>query len=453
VDRNEDHEVAACGSVTVYGWFSKVRDLWLDWFGGEFTRVELRRTAWSYVEGLASTVARKNCWWLAETAGHASPGRMQHLLSAAIWDADRLRDALHRMIANLIAVPDGVLIVDETGFAKKGTASAAVARQYSGTLGRIDNCQVAVFLTYATSRLRLLADRVLYLPKAWTDDRARCAAAGVPDDVAFATRARLALAMIGRAVAAGIAAAWVTADEAYGRDHRFRVEVRALGLDYVVAVARNQYVTMAGARHRVDVVVAQLPTTAWQTYSCGLGSKGPRWYQWAWIGIDDTTHPCDVCSVLIRRSHDGTLAYYLAATKTATPVTTLINVAGRRWSIEETFQVSKDAFGLDEYQTRSWHGWHRRTTLTMITLAMTVTVTATELPEPATTTHELTDPHRLDPPTVNEVRRMIAAIALAAKHTGRAWITHIENWSYWRQCHLAAARAAHYRTRIAIGTC
>lgn len=235
MDKTEDHEAAACGSVAVRGWYEAVVGLWLDWFAGEFSRVDLRRTAWSYVEGLASSVARKNCWWLAEIAGHATPGRMQHLLAGARWDADRLRDALHRMIAKVIAVSDGVLIVDETGFAKKGAACVGVARQYSGTLGRIDNCQVGVFLTYATSRLRLLADRALYLPKAWTGDPQRCAAAGVPDDVVFATRARLALAMIARAVRAGIAAAWVTADEAYGRDHKFRAGVRALGLNYVVA--------------------------------------------------------------------------------------------------------------------------------------------------------------------------------------------------------------------------
>lgn len=445
--------MAACGSVAVAGWYACVVELWLEWFAGGFGRVDLRRTAWSYVEGLLSSVARKNCWWLAETAGQSSPGRMQHLLDRAQWDADRLRDRLQQMIARRVAVPDGVLVVDETGFAKKGTASVAVARQYSGTLGRVDNCQVGVFLTYATSRLRLFADRALYLPKAWTTDRDRCAAAGVPDDVAFATRARLALDMIGRAVAAGIAAAWVTADEAYGRDHKFRAGVRALGRDYVVAVARNQYVTVAGARHRVDVLTAGLSTAAWQTYSCALGTKGPRWYQWAWIAIDDTAHPGAICSVLVRRGSDGVLAYYLTCTTTPKPLATLVTVAGRRWTVEESFQVSKDQFGLDEYQVRSWHGWHRHTTLTMIALAMTVTATATDQPEPAATAHELTDPHRLDPPTVNEVRRMIAGIILTATHVGRAWRHHLENWSHWRQRHLATARAAHYRTRLAIGTC
>jgi len=199
------------------------------------------------------------------------------------------------------------------------------------------------------------------------------------------------------------------------------------------------------------VLAAHLPTTAWQTYACGLGSKGPRWYQWAWIGIDQAAHPGTICTVLIRRGNDGTLAYYLACTTNRTPLTVLVNVAGRRWSVEETFQASKDAFGLDEYQTRSWHGWHRHTTLTMISLAMTVTASTADQPEPASTAHERTEPHRLDPPTVNEIRRMIAAVVLAARPTTQAWIRHLEHWSNWRQRHLAAARAAHYRTRLAIG--
>lgn len=442
--------MAACGSVNAGRWFALVGEVWLDWFAGEFARVEIRRTAWSYVEGLLSSVARKNCWWLAEAAGHPDPGRMQHLLGAAKWDADRLRDALHRAIAKLVAVPGGVLIVDETGYAKKGTASAGVARQYSGTLGRIDSCQVAVFLTYATSRLRLLADRVLYLPKAWTDDPGRCARAGVPEAVAFATRAQLALVMIARAVAAGITAAWVTADEAYGRDHTFRAGVRALGLGYVVAVARDQRVTRAGARGRLDVIAANLPTAAWQTYSCGLGSKGPRWYQWAWLGVDSPDGA--VHTALIRRSSDGTLAYYLTCTDTPTSLTALITVAGRRWMIEESFQLGKDQFGLDEYQVRTWDGWHRHTTLTMIALATTVIATADDLPEPAATPHELTDPDRLTGPSVNETRRMIAATVLAARHIGQQWINHLEHWSHWRQHHQATARAAHYRRRLAIDT-
>ena len=256
--------------------------------------------------------------------------------------------------------------------------------------------------------------------------------------------------MIGRALGAGITAGWVTADEAYGRDGKFRTGVHTLGLDYVVAVARNQYVTLGGARHRVDVLTAALPATAWQTYSCGLGSKGPRWYQWAQIAIDDRAHPGTFCRILIRRGSDNILAYYLTCTTNPTPLPVLAAVAGRRWCVEETFQIDKDAFGLDEYQIRSWHGWHRHATLAMIAFAMTVAATAADLPEPAATAHDLTDPDRLDPPTVNEVRRMIATIVLAAHHTGQAWIRHLEAWSHWRQRHHAAARAAHYRTRLAI---
>lgn len=443
---NKDHEVAACGSVAVEGWFTTVGEVWLDWFASVFPRVEVRRTARSYVEGLLSSAVRKNCWWLAQEAGHATPGRMQHLLAGARWDADRLRGALLAMIAARVATPGGVLIVDETGFAKKGTASVGVARQYSGTLGRVDNCQIGVFLTYATSSLRLLADRVLYLPKAWTDDRDRCGRAGVPTDVAFATKAQLALVMIGRAVAAGIHARWVTADEAYGRDHKFRAGVRALGLDYVVAVARDQRVTIAHVRHRVDVAAAALPSSAWQRYSCGPGSKGPRWYLWAWIGLETTDGSSQ--SVLIRRSGNGTLAYYLTCAQTPVGLPTLIAVAGRRWAVEETFQVTKDSFGLDEYQTRSWDGWHRHTALVMIAAGSVVVATIDPTPNAATLEDIPADPSATV--SVNECRRLIATIVLATRYTARDLIDHLIRWSQWRRHHQATARAAHYRHRSTI---
>ncbi|HEY3263401.1 MAG TPA: IS701 family transposase [Pseudonocardiaceae bacterium] len=302
-----------------------MRDLWQVWFAGCFARVEPRRAAWSYVEGLMSLVGRKNCWWLAQRAGDDGPGRLQRLLDTARWDADVLRDALLHLVAALVAVTDGVLVVDETGYPKKGTASIAVTRQYSGTLGRVDNCQVAVFLAYATSRVRLLVDRALYLPKVWAADPDRRQRAGVPDEVAFATKPRLALVMIRRAITAGLAAAWVTADEAYGRAGYFRTGLRALHLGYVVAVARDQHVHIAKQRHRVDVLAAKLPTTAWQVYSCGLGSKGPRQYRWAWIGIDgDAGHH----SLLVRRFADGNLAYYLAWHAEPVAFADLVAVAG-----------------------------------------------------------------------------------------------------------------------------
>ncbi len=420
------------------------------WFAGCFGRVEPRRAAWSYVQGLMSLIGRKNCWWLAQQAGDGSPRPLQRLLDTARWDADGLRDALLRLVATLVAVPDGVLVVDETGFPKKGTASVAVARQYSGTLGRVDNCQVAVFLAYATSRLRLLVDRALYLPRTWAGDPQRRARAGVPDEVTFATKPRLALTMIRRAVAAGLTAAWVTADEAYGRAGFFRAGLRALHLGYVVAVARDQQVAIIGHPHRVDVLAARLPAAAWQTYSCGLGSKGPRLYRWAWITVDghDGCH-----SLLVRRAADGTLAYYLAWHPTPVAFADLVAVAGRRWIIEECFQIAKDQFGLDHTQVRSWHGWHRHTTLVMVAFALTALAIRDDQPGPATTPHDLTHPTGPIAVTINEARHLIAAIIIAAQPVGRALIDHLLHWSNWRRHHQAHARAAHYRRRLGIAIC
>lgn len=393
-----------------------------------------------------SLAGRKNCWWLAQQAGHADPGRLQRLLGSARWDADMLRDALLRLVAKVLAVPDGVLVVDETGFAKKGTSSVAVARQYSGTLGRVDNCQLAVFLGYATNRVRLLVDRVLYLPKVWAEDSARRAGAGVPEEVTFATKPHLALGMIRRAVQAGLTAAWVTADEAYGRADYFRAGLRALGLGYVVAVARDQHVRIAGQRHRVDVLAAKIAASAWQRYSCGLGSKGPREYRWAWLTIEaeDGHH-----SLLIRKGADGKLAYYLAWSTQSVAFTELIAVAGRRWVIEEMFQITKDQFGLDHAQVRSWHGWHRHTTLTMISFALTVLAIRDAQPELDPTRHDLAHHRGPIAVTVNEARYLIAAIILATKATGLQMLNHLRHWSTWRRVHQDHARAAHYRRRLA----
>lgn len=443
--------MAACGSLDVDRWWRQIQDLWLDWFAGCFGRVEVRRSAWSYVEGLMSLVGRKNCWWLAQQAGHADPGRMQRLLGGARWDAEVLRDALLSLVAKVLATPDGVLVVDETGFAKKGTASAAVARQYSGTLGRVDNCQLAVFLGYATRRVRLLVDRALYLPKIWADDPDRRTKAGVPETIAFATKPQLALTMIRRAIAAKLTAAWVTADEAYGRAGYFRAGLRALGLGHVVAVARDQRVTIAKQRHRVDVLAATIAPSAWQRYSSGLGSKGPREYRWAWLSIQAASEGHH--SLLIRRSSDGKLAYYLAWHTQPASFAELVAVAGRRWAIEEMFQITKDQFGLDQTQVRSWHGWHRHATLTMISFALTVLAIRDEQRGPDPTRHDLT--HHSGPIaiTVNEARYLIAAIILATKATGRRLLNHIRHWSTWRRTHQNQARAARYRRRLAAAPC
>ncbi|MGH8883553.1 MAG: IS701 family transposase, partial [Stackebrandtia sp.] len=251
---------------------------------GRFARAEPRRAARDLVLGLLSPVERKNCWGLAEHAGHGGPQGMQRLLRTAVWDADGLRDDVRSYVVDHLGHPDGVLIPDETGFLKKGVCSVGVQRQYSGTAGRIENSQVAVFLSYASPLGRALIDRRVYLPKSWTDAPVRCAAAGVPDDVQFATKPELALDMLTDAVAAGVDAGWVASDEAYGDNGAFRAGVAALGLSYVLAVSCDHRIPIGGGKTtRADALAATLPAASWQRISAGTGSKGPRWYDWVWI--------------------------------------------------------------------------------------------------------------------------------------------------------------------------
>ena len=258
--------------------------------------------------GLLSPVERKNCWWLAEQAGHADPQAMQRLLRTAAWDADKVRDDLRGFVAAQLGHAGGVLICDETGFLKKGTGSVGVQRQYSGTAGRIENSQVGVFLSYASARGRALIDRRVYLPRCWIDDRQRCAAAGVPAEVGFATKPELALDMITDAVAARMPAAWAASDELYGDNGAFRAGVAKLGLGYVLAVSCDHRIpAFPGGKRRLraDRLAAAVPHGCWQRISAGTGAKGPRWYDWAWASAHQPGH-----SLLIRRGSDGTLAFY-----------------------------------------------------------------------------------------------------------------------------------------------
>lgn len=413
---------------------------------GRFVRVEPRRTARAFLMGLLSGIERKNCWWLAEHAGHRGPQAMQRLLRQAVWDADRVRDDVRGLVVQTLGRPNGVLIADETGFLKKGTASVGVQRQYTGTAGRIENSQVAVFLAYASAAGRALIDRRLYLPASWAQERDRCAAADVPTDLAFATKPRLALDMVRDAVAAGVPAGWVTADEVYGNDPAFRAGVAALGLGYVLAVACDHHVTLSqGAiRTRVDHLAATLPTAAWQRYSAGVGSKGPRWYAWAWINLADTAGSGQ--TLLIRRNTTtGELAFYRCWTPTPASLTMLVRVAGIRWCVEESFQAAKGQVGLDHYQVRGWRPWHRFITLAMLALAILATLTA------ATAPHADPDPHRYARQrtpialTTSEIRRLLNAMITKPVHS----LGHLLHWSNWRRHHQASARRAHCRRRLA----
>ncbi|MEV6971842.1 IS701 family transposase, partial [Hamadaea sp. NPDC051192] len=347
----------------------------MDRIAVRFTRIEPRLNVRDFVMGLLAPVERKNCWWLAEHVGHRGPSKLQRLLREAVWDAESVRDDLRDLVVEHLHHPDAILIVDETGFLKKGTSSVGVQRQYCGTAGRIENSQVAVFLSYASVHGRALIDRRIYLPQSWLDDPQRCQIAGVPDEIGFATKPTLAIDMIVAALDAGIAAGFVTGDECYGRDPRLRATLQHHEVGYVLAVARNFYARVTTAtRERVDVTEAWLAAQAWQRRSAGRGSKGERFYDWAWVAVHDDTPGHH--SLLMRRNRAGELAFYRCWTPHPVPLSTLITVAGTRWAVEENFQIAKGQVGLDHYQCRGWTPWHRFTILAMLALAILVITTA-----------------------------------------------------------------------------
>ncbi len=352
---------------------------------GRFGRVEPRRQARLYLMGLLAPLERKNGWQLAEAAGDAAPDRMQRLLNNARWDARQVRDDLRSYVVEHLGDPGGVLIVDETGFIKKGTKSAGVQRQYSGTAGRVENCQLGVFLAYASPAGRALIDAELYLPRSWTGDRARCAEAGVPGEVGFATKPELARQMLGRALDAGVPARWVTADEAYGQDHKFRVFCEQRRLGYVVAVPCSQSVGSGtgygNTGSRADALAAAAPAQAWKRLSAGDGAKGPRLYDWALATLPIAREPSVGFArwLLIRRSitDPAELAYYLCFGPAGTTIGQLARVAGARWAIEECFASAKNETGLDHYQVRRYGAWHRHITLAMLAAAYLAVTAAT----------------------------------------------------------------------------
>ncbi|MBK8460727.1 MAG: IS701 family transposase [Micropruina sp.] len=356
-----------------------------------FARSEPRARVLAYVRGLLAPVERKNGWTLSERAGEGSPDGMQRLLAQADWDADAVRDDVRGYVIEHLGDPGGVLVVDETGFLKKGTKSAGVARQYSGTAGRIENCQIGVFLGYASTSGRTFLDRKLYLPKGWADDAPRRAKAGIPEEVGFATKPELAMRMIARAIEAGVPAGWVTGDEVYGQHSGLRRMLEERGMPYVLAVPVNQRViAIRGGRiveERADERARTLPAQAWRRISAGAGAKGPRLYHWARAAIRPL-EPQGGYWLLVRRSlaDPSDLAYYLCHGPAQTPLRELVRVAGARWAIEETFQSAKGQVGLDQYQVRRYDSWYRHITLAMLAHAfLTITPSSTSKggPSPA----------------------------------------------------------------------
>jgi SRSO17 transposase len=431
VKTHDNPAVAAALSVDPARWREQLDDL-MGRIAGRFARVEPRRRARAFVLGLLSGLRRKNCWTIAELAGDATPDGMHHLLAAARWDADAVRDDLRGYVIEHLGSTEAVLVVDETGDVKKGTASAGVQRQYSGTAGRVENCQVAVFLSYASAAGHALIDRELYLPRSWTADPARCAAAGIPATTRFATKPALARRMLGRALDAGTPAAWVTGDEVYGADPDLRADLERRRTGYVLAVTASCQVATAAGPCQARTIAARLPRRAWQRLSAGPGAKGYRYYDWAWLAIDPG-RPGHRHLLIRRNRRTRELAFYRCYCPRPVPLGLLVTVAGTRWTTEENFQAGKGLTGLDEHQVRRWDSWYRWTTLAMLALAFLSIAAATE--------HASPPPQDQIPLTRNEIAALFAAlIIIPAKDT-----QHRLRWSAWRRRRQHRAKTCHYQ--------
>jgi len=340
-----------------------------------FARAEPRRRALAYLRGLLGNVGRKNGWQLAEHAGEATPDGMQRLLATADWDPDLVRDDLRAYVVEHLGDPGAVLVADETGFLKKGTTSVGVQRQYSGTAGKVDNCQLGVFLAYASSRGRAYIDRELYLPKAWTDDPERCRAAGVPEQVGFRTKPQLAQLLLERALEAGVPASWVTADEVYGQDPALRGWLEGRRMAHVLAIKSSELLAVGDGPAKLSAaqLAAAVPAEAWVGASAGQGAKGRRLYDWTRIQLTPPAVSGWQRWLLVRRSRrDGELAFYACYGPASTSLVGLVRVAGIRWAIEDGFQQVKNEVGLDHYEVRRWPGWYRHITLALLAHAFLV---------------------------------------------------------------------------------
>ncbi len=351
-----------------------------------FTQDRVAASANAFLDGLLGPERRKTGWARAEAAGDEGPWRQQAILGRARWEADALRDIVRDYVLETLADPDAVLVFDETGFLKQGKASCGVARQYTGSAGKVTNCQIGVFAAYASRHGHAFVDRALYLPKSWTSDPVRCAAAHVPEAVGFATKPQLACQMIRRAIEADMPFAWVVADSVYGVG-ALEMDLRKAGKGYVLGVASNHQFTSWIGKPMVsgtaEEIMQALDASAWQHLSAGEGTKGPRLYDWAYLELadldaseyDSGQSELWTRGLLIRRNlADGACAYFTTWCLAGTGIETLVAVEGQRWNIEDGFETGKNELGLDHNETRSWHGWHRHVSLVMLAFAMLATI-------------------------------------------------------------------------------
>lgn len=373
--------VSASIETTLELWASSLRDVKAR-IRPLFTQERVARSAGSFLDGLLGNEPRKTGWMRGEAAGDPGPWRQQAILGRGRWDADALRDIVREYALETLADEDAVLVIDETGFLKQGKASCGVARQYTGSAGKITNCQIGVLASYVSRHGHAFIDRALYLPKEWTDDAERMKVAHVPDDVGFATKPQIAEKIISRAIAAKVPFSFVAADSVYGTG-KLETMLRKAGKGYVLGVAANHVFNSWGKKRFVRGPAAQiaqsLPEKAWRRLSAGEGTKGLRLYDWAYMALADleggeynsALSGTWTRGLLIRRNiADGDLAFFSTWCPKGTSIEKLVQVEGCRWAIEDSFETAKNEFGLDHNESRSWHGWHRHVSLVMLAFAM-----------------------------------------------------------------------------------
>jgi len=333
--------------------------------------------AQKYMKGLLSDAERKNGWQIAENQGESTPYNLQQFIYRGIYSADELRDELRGYVSEELGEEDGVLVADDTGFIKQGEKSCGVQRQYTGTLGKICNCQLGVFLSYASSKGHTPIDRRLYMPEVWMDDKARCSEAGVPEDLKFQTKPELALEMIQEATAAGMPYKWVTGDCGYGDSRAIRKWLEENGKCYVLNISRKEYIE----KSNVGVLLSNLPSDGWFEASCGDGSKGARVYDWYIYSLSEEVVQGFKHVILVRRSKSDPeeMKAYLAFAPADTPDQKLVEVAGIRWTVEMCFKESKGEVGLDQYEVRSYDSWYKHITFALLALALITVLSSKSL--------------------------------------------------------------------------
>jgi SRSO17 transposase len=446
-----DLEAAAASTVEEAGLACGNLNELMECLAGCFVRVEPRRQARKYVTGLISDLPRKNCWALAEQAGDVTPDKMQRLLERAAWDADEAMRAVREfVVARLGDRADAVLVLDESGQEKAGEHTAGVKRQYLGCAGRVANGINVVYASYAAPAGHAVIAARLYVPKDWAGDRDRCRAAGIPDDLEFATKPQLAAEIVKELFTEGRCPPWATGDEVYGRDTRLRQVLEDSRTGYVLKVPCSFRVTLpTGQKARADHAARLVPASAWQTASAGHGSKGERDYGWAWLATSSARR-----HLLIRRrlTDPADLAYFYCHVPAGRPCsfTTLVRVAGRRWPVEEDFRLGKSDFGLADSQVRRYTALTRHLALAMAALAVCATTAALARSRTSTLARPPTSPSDLPPADPGLIPLTAAEIKRVFNLLTRTWqtIRHYLHWSWWRRRHQARARWFHHRARL-----